>query len=129
MREPESPQGERAPSEPESPQGERGATRAGRSELARTGLSEERAPSEPGVAAEPETYNPWSVVNVVFHHLAEAGLHPVLGSAGDPGPPATALLRAFGIEPSVEGSRQAAVDVRAHLAEIRAALLGPEPDA
>ncbi|HEX6754491.1 MAG TPA: hypothetical protein VF109_00945 [Mycobacteriales bacterium] len=30
-------------SEPESPQGERGARRAGRSELARTGLSEERA--------------------------------------------------------------------------------------
>ena len=30
-------------SEAESPQGERGATRAGRSELARTGLSEEWA--------------------------------------------------------------------------------------
>ena len=30
-------------SEPESPRGERGATRAGRSELARTGLPEERA--------------------------------------------------------------------------------------
>ena len=43
MSEPESPQGERALSEPESPQGERGATRAGRSELARAGLSEERA--------------------------------------------------------------------------------------
>jgi flavin reductase len=33
-------------SEPESPQGERGATRAGRSELARTGLSEEREMSD-----------------------------------------------------------------------------------
>ena len=43
MSEPESPQGERALSEPESPQGERGARRAGRSELARTALSEERA--------------------------------------------------------------------------------------
>jgi hypothetical protein len=30
-------------SEPERPQGERGVTRAGRSEPARTGLSEERA--------------------------------------------------------------------------------------
>jgi hypothetical protein len=34
-------------SEPESPQGERGATRAGRPELARVGLSEERTSSEP----------------------------------------------------------------------------------
>ena len=32
-----------------------------------------------------ETYNPWSIVNLVFHHLADQGLHPVLGSAGDPG--------------------------------------------
>ena len=36
---------------------------------------------------ERETYNPWSVVNVVFHHLAAQGLHPVLGEAGDPGEP------------------------------------------
>ena len=35
-----------------------------------------------------ETYNPWSVVNLVFHHLADQGLHPVLGATGDPGPPA-----------------------------------------
>ena len=34
-----------------------------------------------------ETYNPWSIVNLVFHHLAEQGLHPVLGEAGDPGGP------------------------------------------
>ncbi|SEG92089.1 hypothetical protein SAMN05444920_107447 [Nonomuraea solani] len=26
-----------------------------------------------------ETFNPWSVVNLVFHHLAGQGLHPVLG--------------------------------------------------
>ena len=32
-----------------------------------------------------ETFNPWSIVNLVFHHLAEEGLHPVLGEAGDPG--------------------------------------------
>ena len=35
----------------------------------------------------PETFNPWSIVNLVFNHLAEEGLHPVLGEAGDPGPP------------------------------------------
>ena len=31
-----------------------------------------------------ETFNPWSVVNLVFHHLADRGLHPVLGESGDP---------------------------------------------
>jgi hypothetical protein len=71
-----------------------------------------------------ETYNPWSVVNLVFSHLAEQGLHPVLGSAGDPGAPAADLLRALGIEPAAEGNRQVTRDVRAHLAEIRAAVLG-----
>ena len=34
---------------------------------------------------EEETYNPWSVVNLVFRHLASEGLHPVLGETGDPG--------------------------------------------
>jgi chaperonin GroEL len=43
-----------------------------------------------------ETYNPCSVVNLVFHHLAGQGLHPVLGDAGDPGGPAADLLRALG---------------------------------
>ena len=33
----------------------------------------------------PETFNPWSIVNLVFNHLAEEGLHPVLGETGDPG--------------------------------------------
>ena len=48
---------------------------------------------------EPETYNPWSVVQPGVHHLADQGLHPVLGESGDPGPPARALLSALGIEP------------------------------
>ena len=74
-----------------------------------------------GAAA--ETYNPWSVVNLVFTHLAEEGLHPVLGETGDPGPPARALLLALGIEPAAEGNREVMRDVRAHLAEIRAAML------
>lgn len=71
-----------------------------------------------------ETYNPWSVVNLVFHHLAEQGLHPTLGDAGDPGGPAAALLRALGIEPAPEGNRQVSRDVQEHLAQIRAAVFG-----
>jgi hypothetical protein len=71
-----------------------------------------------------ETYNPWSIVNLVFHHLAEQGLHPVLGEAGDPGGPAAQLLRALGIEPAAEGNRQVSRDVKDHLAEIRAAVFG-----
>ncbi len=69
----------------------------------------------------PETYNPWSIVNLVFHHLATEGLHPVLGEAGDPGMPAADLLRSFGIMPAAEGSRQAAEQRQQRLADIRAA--------
>jgi hypothetical protein len=72
---------------------------------------------------EVETYNPWSVVNVVFTHLADAGLHPVLGETGDPGPPARELLLTLGIQPAAEGNREVVREVRAHLAEIRAAVL------
>lgn len=72
-----------------------------------------------------ETYNPWSVVNLVFHHLAAEGLHPVLGS-GDPGAPAAAMLEAFGIEPAIEGNRQVSLAVRQQLADIRAIMLGEE---
>ena len=75
-------------------------------------------------SAEIETFNPWSVVNLVFHHLAKEGLHPVLGSAGDPGVPAADLLRALGITPAVEGNRQVVADIRAHLTSIRAAVFG-----
>jgi len=73
---------------------------------------------------EAETYNPWSVVNLVFGHLAEQGLHPVLGESGDPGPPARALLLALGIEPAPEGNREVMREVRMHLAEIRSVMLG-----
>jgi hypothetical protein len=68
-----------------------------------------------------ETFNPWSIVNLVFHHLAGEGLHPVLGEAGDPGVPAAALLRAMGITPAAEGNRQASEQVKQRLAELRAA--------
>ena len=68
-----------------------------------------------------ETFNPWSIVNLVFHHLAGEGLHPVLGEAGDPGVPAAELLRALGIRPAAEGNRQASEKVKEQLAELRAA--------
>jgi hypothetical protein len=71
-----------------------------------------------------ETFNPWSIVNLVFHHLADQGLHPVLGEAGDPGAPAAELLRALGIEPAAEGNMQVSRDVRDQLAEIRNAMFG-----
>lgn len=74
------------------------------------------SPADPEV----ESYNPWSVVNLVFTHLTDQGLHPVLGESGDPGPPAKALLEALGIEPAPEGNREIMRGVRAHLAEIRA---------
>jgi hypothetical protein len=71
-----------------------------------------------------ETFNPWSIVNLVFHHLAEQGLHPILGDAGDPGAPAAELLRSLGIQPAPEGNLQISRDVRQHLAEIRSAVFG-----
>jgi hypothetical protein len=78
---------------------------------------------QPG-AADGETFNPWSIVNLVFEHLADQGLHPVLGEAGDPGSPAADLLRALGIEPAAEGNRQDSQRVQDHLAEIRNAFFG-----
>ncbi|MFG1708851.1 hypothetical protein ACFLIM_37205 [Nonomuraea sp. M3C6] len=70
-----------------------------------------------------ETYNPWSVVNLVFHHLAGQGLRPILGGA-DPGAPAAELLRALGIEPAPEGNQHLAEDTRQQLADLRTAVLG-----
>lgn len=69
-----------------------------------------------------ETYNPWSVVHVLFTHLVDAGLHPVLGGGGDPGHAAAELLRTLGVEPDPSGNREVTRAVRAHLAEIRAAV-------
>jgi hypothetical protein len=71
-----------------------------------------------------ETFNPWSVVNVVFQHLAAQGLHPILGEAGDPAPAAADLLRALGIQPAAEGSSRLAADVRRQLADLRSAAFG-----
>ena len=69
-----------------------------------------------------ETFNPWSVVNLVFHHLAGQGLHPPRGAGGDPGPPAAELLRCLGITPAAEGNRQVADKVQDRLAELRGAV-------
>lgn len=72
----------------------------------------------------PETYSQWTVVNLVFHHLAGQGLHPVLGETGNPGLAAADLLRALGIEPAPEGDRQVSDNVRQRLAELREAAFG-----
>jgi hypothetical protein len=72
----------------------------------------------------PETFNPWSVVNLVFDHLCGQGLHPILGEGGDPGAPAAELLRSLGIQPAAEGNLKIAQDIRDHLAEIRTAVFG-----
>ena len=76
---------------------------------------------------EEETYNPWSIVNLVFRHLASEGLHPVLGETGDPGPPAAALLRAFGITPASEGNRQVSARTADELAQLREAFEAGDP--
>ena len=76
----------------------------------------------------PETYNPWTIVNVVFHHLADEGLHPVLGETGDPAEPATALLRALGIEPGRDNEGPGAASLQADLAELRARMFPGDSD-
>jgi len=80
--------------------------------------------SEPSAA---ETFNPWSVVNLVFHHLAEKGLHPTLGEAGDPAQPAAELLRVLGIEPGPERSEHTRPEISRQLADLRTAMLGERP--
>lgn len=66
-----------------------------------------------------ETFNPWTVVRLVFDHLAADGLHPTLGEAGDPGAHAAGLLRALGIRPTVEGDARTSADVQDDLAQLR----------
>jgi hypothetical protein len=77
----------------------------------------------------PETYSPWTVVHLVFSHLAEQGLHPVLGDGGDPAGPARALLTALGIEPNAEGNREVMRRVHEHLTEIRTAVFEVDEEA
>jgi hypothetical protein len=83
-----------------------------------------RSQMEPDHVTDAESFNPWSIVNLVFHHLAEQGLHPVLGRYGDPAPHAAALLVALGVEPAAEGNRQVMRDVHQHLSTLRTTMLG-----
>lgn len=69
-----------------------------------------------------QTYNPWTIVNVVFDHLVENGFHPTLGASGHPGEPAAALLRALGITPTVEGDNRITERVRDQLADLRTSM-------
>jgi hypothetical protein len=71
-----------------------------------------------------ETFSPWTVVNLVFNHLSEQGLHPVLGETGDPAEPAAALLRAFGIQPGRNDENVTSPAVQDELAELRAKFFG-----
>lgn len=77
--------------------------------------------------ASEETYNPWSIVNLVFRHLAAEGLHPVLGEAGDPGAPAAELLKALGIAASADGSKKVTRQVNDELARLREAFESDSP--
>lgn len=74
-----------------------------------------------------ETYNPWSIVNLVFRHLADEGLHPVLGETGDPAGPATELLKALGITPSTDGNKKITHRVSDELARLREAFEAEHP--
>ena len=71
-----------------------------------------------------ESYNPWTVVNLVFEHLADVGLHPVLGATGHPGEPAAELLRCLGIRPDPQGDQRLVQEKDARLAELRQAMFG-----
>jgi hypothetical protein len=68
-----------------------------------------------------DTYNPWSIVNLVFRHLADEGLYPILGESGDPGKPAADLLRALGITPAFESRPHVVTGVSDELARLREA--------
>ncbi|MFC5994703.1 hypothetical protein ACFQE5_10830 [Pseudonocardia hispaniensis] len=70
-----------------------------------------------------ETFNPWSVVNLVFHHLAEQGLHPVLGETGDPAAAAADLLTAMGIQPGPDSAGPGTADVQETLAQLRRTMM------
>lgn len=73
---------------------------------------------------EQPAYSPWTVVDLVFGHLAAQGLRPTLGVAGNPGEPAADLLRALGIRPTVEGDPRVIRQVHGQLAEMREVMDG-----
>lgn len=67
-----------------------------------------------------DKYNPWTVVNLVFKHLADEGMEPILGASGDPGDAASQLLTSLGIEPAVDGGGKADEHIQQELADLRA---------
>jgi len=73
-----------------------------------------------------ETYSPWTVVNLVFGHLSDEGLHPTLGEAGNPGERAEQSRRVLGIRPSNEGDARIGAATREKLAELRATMSDDE---
>jgi hypothetical protein len=103
-------------------EGECPVVAGGRGLFAGTAVEAPMHQDEPDVPVE-ETYNPWSIVNLVFRHLVDQGLHPTLGTAGPPGEPAAALLRTLGIVPTPEGDVRVGAEVRKQLAELRATIL------
>jgi hypothetical protein len=80
--------------------------------------------SDDGISSQGESYNPWTIVNVVFEHLADVGLHPVLGATGHPGEPAAELLRCLGIQPDPQGDQRLVQQKQDRLAELREAMFG-----
>lgn len=79
--------------------------------------------NDPAANHATETYSQWTIVNVVFQHLVEQGLHPTLGDNGHPGAPAAELLKALGITPTAEGDARIRQDVHEELAQLRAVMM------
>lgn len=79
--------------------------------------------------AEPQgqSYSPWTIVNLVFHHLVDQGLRPTLGEGGDPGPHAAQLLLSLGVQPAARDQRQV-MERQQQLADLRAAVFD-QPEA
>lgn len=80
-------------------------------------------PTEGPVGPSEETYSPWTIVNVVFHHLADQGLHPTLGDSGHPGEAAATLLRVLGIRPTISGDGRIQEHVHEQLVQLRETIL------
>lgn len=78
------------------------------------------AVDDPGPKA--ETYNPWTVVDLVFKHLTDQGFQPVLGH-DNPATAAAALLQALGIAPSAAPDARAIRRRDDELAALRAKFL------
>lgn len=73
----------------------------------------------------PVAYNPWTIVNLVFRHLADEGMGPVIGQR-DPSIPAGELLSALGIVASPIPDARSTRRRDEELAALRARYL-PDP--